>query len=232
MNETNPDQNLLWLHLACPTRISSHKDGICEAGGFADLDDEVYLKSVKPAQTSFAVVRYDDASDSTVLICRPETGRTHQIRLHLRFLGHAIANDPCYGGELWYGDENRKKACEEASLILRGLQPSVARTTADCLSLVSDTPAAEEEIAALAKIQREESDDQNTFIRKTCVWCARSGANSNGNETEMLQRISDRDMLEFLIRSQGIWLHALRYKLTDSQSRRVIDFCTQIPPWG
>ena len=34
----------------------------------------------------------------------PLHGRTHQIRLHLQHLGHPIANDPCYGGVLHYGD--------------------------------------------------------------------------------------------------------------------------------
>ena len=28
----------------------------------------------------------------------PKTGRTHQIRIHLRYIGFPIANDPCYGG--------------------------------------------------------------------------------------------------------------------------------------
>lgn len=35
-----------------------------------------------------------------VVRCLPLTGRTHQIRVHLRHLGLPIANDSCYGGEL------------------------------------------------------------------------------------------------------------------------------------
>ncbi|MEM6385504.1 MAG: RluA family pseudouridine synthase [Pseudomonadota bacterium] len=32
------------------------------------------------------------------LICRLETGRTHQIRVHLAHIGHALIGDPVYGG--------------------------------------------------------------------------------------------------------------------------------------
>ncbi len=35
----------------------------------------------------------------TVLECRLETGRTHQIRVHLNHLGHPIFNDDRYGGD-------------------------------------------------------------------------------------------------------------------------------------
>ena len=34
----------------------------------------------------------------TLVECRLETGRTHQIRVHMKHLGHTIFNDERYGG--------------------------------------------------------------------------------------------------------------------------------------
>ncbi|MGE0559360.1 MAG: 23S rRNA pseudouridine(1911/1915/1917) synthase RluD [Burkholderiales bacterium] len=49
----------------------------------------------KPAVTHYTVVeRFAAAS---LLACRLETGRTHQIRVHLQKLGHPIWGDPVYG---------------------------------------------------------------------------------------------------------------------------------------
>jgi hypothetical protein len=58
----------LWFHLACPTRIAQHKDGICEAGKFDTLSDDHYQKTVKPAASAFGVVSYDRNTDSTLLV--------------------------------------------------------------------------------------------------------------------------------------------------------------------
>jgi len=44
---------------------------------------------------------YNESSNTTVLKCFPLTGRTHQIRVHLKSIGHPIANDIKYGGVLY-----------------------------------------------------------------------------------------------------------------------------------
>lgn len=53
----------------------------------------------KPALTRYTVVVYDPASDAARVALVPETGRTHQLRVHMQALGHPILGDPLYAGE-------------------------------------------------------------------------------------------------------------------------------------
>jgi 23S rRNA-/tRNA-specific pseudouridylate synthase len=50
----------------------------------------------KESLTEFERVSYNAATDTSVVRCWPKTGRTHQIRIHLQYLGHPIVNDPLY----------------------------------------------------------------------------------------------------------------------------------------
>jgi 23S rRNA pseudouridine1911/1915/1917 synthase len=53
----------------------------------------------RPARTHYRVVqRYPGPPPATLLECRLETGRTHQIRVHLAAIGHPVAGDTRYGG--------------------------------------------------------------------------------------------------------------------------------------
>jgi 23S rRNA pseudouridine1911/1915/1917 synthase len=55
----------------------------------------VTSENSKDAVTHIRVLeRY---KDSTLIRCKLETGRTHQIRVHLSYIGHPVVNDPVYG---------------------------------------------------------------------------------------------------------------------------------------
>jgi 23S rRNA pseudouridine1911/1915/1917 synthase len=53
----------------------------------------------RPARTAYRVeTRYRLPVPATLVDCRLETGRTHQIRVHLAAIGHPVAGDARYGG--------------------------------------------------------------------------------------------------------------------------------------
>lgn len=67
-----------------------------------------YSETGKESKTTFQRVSYDGTT--SIVKCQPHTGRTHQIRVHLQFLGHPIANDPVYSNPQVWGDTLGKLA--------------------------------------------------------------------------------------------------------------------------
>lgn len=60
-----------------------------------DRKKQAIVADGRPAVTHFRVLeRYGDYS---LVACRLETGRTHQIRVHMAYINHPVAGDPLYG---------------------------------------------------------------------------------------------------------------------------------------
>jgi tRNA pseudouridine32 synthase/23S rRNA pseudouridine746 synthase len=50
----------------------------------------------KSAQTCYEIIQYTPGNNTTRLMLSPITGRTHQLRLHMQSIGHAILGDALY----------------------------------------------------------------------------------------------------------------------------------------
>lgn len=68
-----------------------------------DISDRRRMTVVKdPDQGKTAITHYQVLEDLyyvSLIECRLETGRTHQIRVHMRYMGHPLFNDQRYGGD-------------------------------------------------------------------------------------------------------------------------------------
>ena len=86
------------LYLAIVHGNFSEKSGTIEAPIGRDHYDRKKMAVVengKNAVTHFTVL--EQFQKYSLIKCQLETGRTHQIRVHLAYIGHPVAGDPLYG---------------------------------------------------------------------------------------------------------------------------------------
>jgi len=82
------------------------------------------VKEGKDAITEFSVLKY--YKDFTLIECKLKTGRTHQIRVHMSYIGYPLVGDPLYGPKkLKYGDKQYLHA-KELSFIHPSTKEKVA----------------------------------------------------------------------------------------------------------
>lgn len=112
---------------------------------------EVAVEGGKSSTTLFRMLSVSRDGSESVVECVPVTGRTHQIRVHLQFLGFPIANDPLYGPQLDRSEttpvdepDYDLKWNEDSSLLDRARalcanchDPSQGEATSECLWLHS-----------------------------------------------------------------------------------------------
>ncbi|MGY3765087.1 RluA family pseudouridine synthase [Vagococcus vulneris] len=85
-------------YLALVHGVIPHEKGTIEAPIGRSKDNrqkQAVIKDGKPALTHFKVIEKFDKF--TLIECQLETGRTHQLRVHLEYIGYPIAGDPLYG---------------------------------------------------------------------------------------------------------------------------------------
>ena len=86
-------------YLAIVDGVIKHDTGTIDAPIGRDISNRQKMAvtdiNSKDAITHFRVLkRY---SNNTLIECKLDTGRTHQIRVHLSYIGYPIVNDPLYG---------------------------------------------------------------------------------------------------------------------------------------
>ncbi|XP_060084176.1 pseudouridylate synthase RPUSD2-like [Ylistrum balloti] len=83
--------------------------------GVLSRKDSLYgvVPEGKASKTIFEYISYNGTS--SLIRCLPQTGRTHQIRLHLQYLGFPVKNDPLYNKGC-FGPNNAKGGILEKSL--------------------------------------------------------------------------------------------------------------------
>ena len=68
-------------------------------------DEEGYTEDTRSQKEKLrdSKMEWKGKKGYSIVRCRPVTGRTHQLRVHLQFLGHPIANDPIYCNQRVFG---------------------------------------------------------------------------------------------------------------------------------
>jgi len=105
-SKANPGKE--WVYVQSAVSGVFPRRSVSEQQQPDDDDDSLFLKE---SASRFMFLAFDPKSNTSLIKCEPITGRTHQLRIHLRSLGFPIANDIMYGGDdaeerLWSRDDD------------------------------------------------------------------------------------------------------------------------------
>lgn len=134
--------------------VIPHETGTIDAPIGRDPDHrqkmKVTDKNSKDAVTHFQVLKRYKQSNMTLIECYLDTGRTHQIRVHMNYIGYPIYNDPVYG--------KRKKTTEFGQYLHSKKIEFVHPRTKKLISLEIDLPKEFQE--TLEELDRREKENK------------------------------------------------------------------------
>ncbi|XP_010165716.1 RNA pseudouridylate synthase domain-containing protein 2, partial [Antrostomus carolinensis] len=226
-----------------PILVVSYKVGVCRVD-----------PKGKFCQTIFQRLSYNGST--SVVKCLPRTGRTHQIRVHLQYLGHPIVNDPIYnmaawgpargkGGKVDKTDEELLKALVEEhrskqSLDILGISEEDLSSSADnkdpghaggCAKSAQADPVHEdpERKESAACPLNSDSNLETLENNKELVSCEdQDGQTGEGSsgEKDPLCLECRTSRRDPSPRELVMFLHALRYKGAG------FEYCSRMPEWA
>ncbi|KAK7153142.1 hypothetical protein R3I93_011139 [Phoxinus phoxinus] len=128
----------------------------------------------KESRTVFQRLSYNGRS--SVVRCLPLTGRTHQIRVHLQFLGFPILNDPIYGSSAW--GPNRAKGglvgMSDEELLEALIEEHRLKESLHLLDLPDEEVSGKQGLKTECKVGAQEHHDQITVLESSGGACGDS----------------------------------------------------------
>ncbi len=101
LSEMIKEKKVERIYIALVEGIIMHDTGDIDAPIGRDIINRqkmaVTALNSKDAFTHFRVLKRYKNANKTLIECKLDTGRTHQIRVHMEYIGHPVYNDPVYG---------------------------------------------------------------------------------------------------------------------------------------
>lgn len=182
----------------------------------------------RPATPKPIVANEDEGY--SIVHCLPLTGRTHQIRVHLQFLGHPISNDPIYSNRRVFGDDlgkfdtsadKDKEIMERLSKMGRTevtLTPEETSTYRTHLTTVPNVPPGTDPSVIEEIMSREHEAAVEDYHK-------RKGERLSGEKCEVCNTPLYTDPAPHEL---GIFLHAIAYSDTDGNWK----YRSKVPNWA
>ncbi|XP_038142123.1 RNA pseudouridylate synthase domain-containing protein 2 [Cyprinodon tularosa] len=215
-----------------PILVVSFKIGLCRVD-----------PKGKECRTVFQRLSFN--GKTSVVRCLPLTGRTHQIRVHLQYLGFPILNDPIYGSHAWgphrgkgglvgKSDEELLQALVEEHRSQEDLH--LLDLMGDCVGVQREAEKVEKtDLTQAENLSEKEISSKASLEESQSLETAYRVGNQSKAADSAQKTLGTRDHLCSeckLVRPDPtkeelvMYLHALRYKGPD------FEYSTQLPDWG
>jgi hypothetical protein len=186
----------------------------------------------QPVAIDESLFKYSDqdSTKTSLVLCRPLSGRMHQIRVHLQYLGFPIVNDPLYNApDIWGPSNGQYGQYEHSNEYV--IETFIKRHSCEYW-LMNDVENEDETINLNGKRVMENTEEELTDDTKRMKTDEKLTIDVNDDEAvknyikehcfECLNRFREPSPDDLVM-----FLHALQYKISD-----VTTFTSSLPEWA